>query len=44
MNELACKSCDWVGDHGDYQLVDDGKLSKTAVCPECRGQMRLNHD
>jgi predicted RNA-binding Zn-ribbon protein involved in translation (DUF1610 family) len=41
---LGCKECNWKGDHGEYDLVDKGKKSKTAVCPQCHGQMRLTHD
>jgi predicted RNA-binding Zn-ribbon protein involved in translation (DUF1610 family) len=40
---LGCKSCPWLGDHGDYALEDRGKTGSTAVCPNCGGQLHLAH-
>jgi hypothetical protein len=40
---LTCKKCPWTGDPPEYDLIDAGKKSKTAVCPDCQGQMKLNH-
>lgn len=40
---LGCKSCPWLGDHGDYALEDTGNTGSTAVCPNCGGQLHLAH-
>lgn len=37
-----CKECGWQGD--EYELLDDGSVAGTAVCPECEGQLTLNYD
>jgi hypothetical protein len=38
---LGCKNCDWTGSHEAYALIDKGGTGKSAVCPECHGQLHL---
>jgi len=35
----GCSKCDYEGD--EYALRDDGTSGGMAVCPECRGELRL---
>ena len=34
-----CADCDWTGD--DYEIVADGSVGGTAVCPDCGGGLRV---
>lgn len=42
MPRYACIECAYRGD--SYDTIDDGSTGGTAVCPQCRGDLRLAGD